>query len=76
MPQVINLRQDPFERFARESNMCFRWYAGKTWTFVPAQSFAAESVASLKEFPPRQKSGSFSVDQSLDQLQSKPGSGK
>jgi hypothetical protein len=32
MPQVINLRQDPFERFPRESNMYFRWYADKMWT--------------------------------------------
>jgi arylsulfatase len=75
MPQVINLRQDPFERFPRESNMYFRWYADKMWTFVPAQAFVGEFVQSLKEFPPSQKSGSFSVDQVLNQLQTMPGTG-
>ena len=30
MPQVINLRQDPFERFPSESAMYFRWWADKS----------------------------------------------
>ena len=37
MPYVVNLRQDPFERFMRESKMYFRWYADKMWTFVPCR---------------------------------------
>ena len=37
MPIVINLRQDPFERFYFESQMWFRWAADKLWMFVPAQ---------------------------------------
>jgi len=70
MPQVISLRQDPFERFLSESKMSFRWFADKLWTFVPAQQVVGMFLASFKEFPPSQKSGSFGVDQVLDQLQS------
>ncbi len=44
MPYVVNLRQDPFERFMRESKMYFRWYADKMWTFVPAQTVVGEFV--------------------------------
>jgi arylsulfatase len=70
MPYVINLRQDPFERFPSESSMYFRWYADKLWTFVPAQTIVAQFLQTFQEFPPSQKSGSFGVDQVLDQLQS------
>jgi arylsulfatase len=42
MPQVINLRQDPFERFPSESHMYFRWWADKLWTFVPAQTIVGQ----------------------------------
>jgi arylsulfatase A-like enzyme len=72
MPQVVNLREDPFERFPTESLMYFRWYADKLWTFVPAQQIVGEFIGSFKEFPPSQKSGSFSMDQVLESLQSPP----
>jgi arylsulfatase len=73
MPQVVNLRQDPFERFSSESQMYFGWGANKLWMFVPAQAIVGQFVATFEEFPPSQKSGSFSVDQVLDQLQTAPG---
>lgn len=70
MPYVINLRQDPFERFMRESKMYFRWFADKLWTFVPAQGVVGEFVASFEEFPPSQPSATFGPDQALDALSS------
>jgi arylsulfatase len=75
MPLVINLRQDPFERFSSESGMYFRWGGDKLWIFVPAQSVVGQFISTFKEFPPSQKSGSFSVDQVLEQLQATPGTG-
>jgi arylsulfatase A-like enzyme len=75
MPQVINFREDPFERFPAEAQMYFRWYADKMWTFVPAQAVVGQFIESLKEFPPILKSGSFSVDQVLEQLQTTPVAG-
>jgi len=73
MPQVINLRQDPFERFPKESHMYFRWWGDKLWTFVPAQVIVGQFLQTFREFPPSQKSGSFSVDHVLDQLTSPGG---
>jgi arylsulfatase A-like enzyme len=69
MPLVINLRLDPFERFSSESQMWLRWEADKLWMFVPAQTVVGMFVESFKEFPPSQKSGSFTVDQVLEALQ-------
>jgi arylsulfatase len=76
MPQVTNLRQDSFERFPSESQMYFRWAGDKLWSFVPAQAVVGQFIATFEEFPPSQKSGSFSVDQVLEQLQATPATGK
>ena len=76
MPQVVNLRQDPFERFATELQMYFRWWADKLWTFVPAQMIVGQFLQTFHAFPPSQKSGSFSVDQVLDQLLKPGGAGR
>ena len=68
MPYVINLRQDPYERFMRESKMYFRWWADKLWTFVPAQAVVGQFVQSFEEFPPSQLSATFGPDQALQKL--------
>ena len=69
MPIVVNLREDPFERFTFESGMYSRWAADKLWMCVPAQTVVGMFVQSFKEYPPSQKSGSFTVDQVLQALQ-------
>jgi arylsulfatase A-like enzyme len=77
MPVVINLRQDPFERYYGESQMYSRWGVDKLWLFVPAQTVVGQFLQSFKEYPPSQRSGSFSVDQVLEALQTgAAGSGK
>jgi len=35
---------------------------------VPAQAIVAQHIQSFQEFPPRQKPGSFSVDQAMEML--------
>jgi arylsulfatase len=68
-PVVVNLRQDPFERYYGESEMWDRWALDKLWAMVPAQMIVGMFVESFKEYPPSQKSGSFGVDQVLQALQ-------
>jgi arylsulfatase len=36
---------------------------------VPAQALVAEFLATFKEFPPRQKAASFSLDQVIEKMQ-------
>ena len=74
MPYVVNLRQDPYELFMRESKMYFRWYADKMWAFVPAQTIVGQFVATFEDFPPSQPSATFGPDQALNAL-STPGRG-
>jgi arylsulfatase len=77
MPLVVNLRQDPFERFPSESMNYMGWVGQKLWAFMPAQMIVGQFLQSFKEYPPSQKSGTFGVSQALEALQAgASGSGK
>jgi arylsulfatase len=41
-------------------------YTGHVDLLVPAQAFSSQWLESFKDFPPRQKPGSFSLDQVMD----------
>jgi arylsulfatase len=36
---------------------------------VPAQAYVAKFLETFKEYPPRQKPGSFSIDQVMENMQ-------
>ena len=40
------------------------------FVFAPAQAIVARELQTFKDFPPRQKPGSFSVGDALDKLMS------
>jgi Sulfatase len=67
IPLVVNLRQDPFE-VTPDSQMYARWYADKLWVLMPAQAIVGQFLMTFKEFPQRQKSASFNIQQILDQM--------
>jgi arylsulfatase len=68
VPKLFNLRTDPFERADITSNTYFDWMIDHIYLFVPAQQMVGQFLATFKEFPPRQKAASFTVDQVLAQL--------
>jgi hypothetical protein len=41
---------------------------------VPAQAIVGQQLATFQEFPPRQKPGSFSIDQAMEKLTTQKGS--
>jgi arylsulfatase len=68
VPKIFNLRTDPYERADITSNTYYDWLLDHVFILVPAQKGVGEFLATFKEFPPSQKSGSFSVDQVLEKL--------
>jgi len=74
LPLLFNLRRDPYERANITSNTYYDWYMDHVFLLVPAQAYVGKFLATLKEFPPRQKAASFSIDQVMEQLQEAPGS--
>jgi len=73
-PTMFNLRMDPYERAEITSNSYNEWLLRHSYMVVPAQALVGEFIATFKEFPPRQRPSSFSVDQIMEQLQ-KPSGG-
>jgi arylsulfatase A-like enzyme len=66
-PNIFNLRSDPFERASEDATIFYgKWMADRTFLLVPAQAIVGEFLKTFKEFPPRQKPASFSIDQALE----------
>jgi arylsulfatase len=72
LPRMFNLRSDPFERSQHESGDYVRWFIDHAFLLVPAQAIVAQHIASFREFPPRQRPGSFSVEQAMEKLRLPP----
>jgi arylsulfatase len=68
-PKIFCLRTDPFERADHHVGGYDLWFAERMFLFAPAQAFVAQHLQTYKDFPPRQKPGSFSLDQVLEKLQ-------
>ena len=69
-PKIFNLRTDPYERADVTSNTYFDWMLDRVFVFTPAQAYVAQMLQTLVEFPQRQKSASFNLEQVLEKLQS------
>jgi arylsulfatase A-like enzyme len=67
-PMICNLRMDPFERAEYESIGYDRWWVDHMFAFAPAAAMVGEWLQSFKEFPPRQKPGSFSLDRVMEEV--------
>ena len=67
-PKLFNLRTDPFERADITSNTYWDWVIDHVYLFLPAQKYVGEFLMTFKEYPPRQKAASFTIDQVLQKL--------
>ena len=59
MPKVFNLRMDPFERMDHEGSGYDQWMGKHMFLFAPVMAEVAKFKATFKDFPQRQKPGSF-----------------
>ena len=68
LPKLFTLRADPFERAAHEGLGYKQWRLDHTFLMGPAQAFVGKWLESFKEFPPRQKPGSFNLSDAMAKL--------
>jgi arylsulfatase len=68
LPKIFNLRTDPYEYADVTSNTYWDWIFDHAFILVPAQGIVAQFLATFKEFPPRQKAASFSIDDVVGKL--------
>ena len=72
-PKIFNLRSDPFERAEHEAGGYDKWFVEHAFVLVPAQAIVGGFLSTFQAFPPRQKPGSFSIDQAMDKLTEQKG---
>lgn len=70
-PKVFDLRSDPFERGDESDFYYALWAAERTFVLYPAQALVAQWLESFKDFPPRAKAASFTIDKVMEQLMPK-----
>lgn len=72
-PKLFNLRTDPYERADITSNTYWDWYLNHAFVMMPVQHYVAKFLSTFREYPPRQKAASFTIDQVMDKLQTPQG---
>jgi arylsulfatase len=70
LPKLFNLRSDPFERADHEGMGYGQWRIDRAFLIAPAGAYVAQWLQSFKEFPPRQKPGSFNLDRVMEAVTS------
>lgn len=74
-PMLTNLRMDPFE-LAHQIGMDYnRWFCEHMFMIAPAGAFVGRWLQSFREFPPRQKPGSFNLDHVMEAVTGTGGGG-
>jgi arylsulfatase A-like enzyme len=68
VPYIFNLRTDPFERASITSNTYYDWLFDHAFMLVPAQAVVSEFLTTFKDYPPRQKAGSFTISAALEKM--------
>jgi arylsulfatase A-like enzyme len=72
IPLIFNIRRDPYERAEVTSNTYYDWLIDRAYLLVPAQGYVGEFLQTFKEYPPRQKAATFSLDQVIEQMLNQP----
>ena len=75
VPKMFNLRRDPFERADVDSNTYWDWVFDHVFLMYEMQALVSQQIAAFVKFPPRQKPGSFNLDEVLRHLQEAGGAG-
>jgi len=68
VPKLFNLRTDPFERADTTSNTYYEWLIDHIPQVLASQAVVVPFLETFKEFPPRQKAASFTIDQALAKM--------
>jgi arylsulfatase len=68
-PIIVDLKADPFEyAFDGSTVYYYKWLMDRSFLILPAVSKVANYMATYKDFPPRQRAASFSIDQVMEKV--------
>jgi arylsulfatase len=69
VPKLFNLRTDPYERADVTSNTYFDWLLDNAYLVMTASFVVTQYLETFREFPPRQRAASFTIDQAVQKLE-------
>ena len=69
LPKLFNLRTDPYERADITSNTYYGWFVENPYLVLAGTGLVTEFLETFKEFPPRQKAASFTIDQAMEKME-------
>jgi arylsulfatase len=67
-PIMIDLKSDPYEYSPDGSANYEAWVIQRAYLMLPAVAKVGQYLQTYKEFPPRQRPASFSIDQMIEKL--------
>ena len=76
LPLMFNLRRDPYERAQITSNTYYDWMIDRAYLLVPAQAYVTRFIETFREFPPRAKAASFSLDRVMERIEAGAAGGR
>jgi len=76
LPLLFNLRRDPFEKSQHNSNTYHDWMIDRAYIMVPLQVVASQFLLTMKEFPPSQTPGDWSLETLEKQIKAMTAAGK
>jgi arylsulfatase len=68
LPYIFNLRQDPLEKAFEESGSYEKWWFENLFILYGCLAESQKFLMSFKDFPPRQRPDSFSIDKIAEKL--------
>jgi len=68
LPKIFNLRTDPYERADVTSNTYWDWWLHHVYVIYATQFIAGAFAKTFQEYPPRQKSATFTIHDALEKM--------
>src|SRR5262249_13107063 len=68
VPKLFDLHADPYERADITSNTYYDWFLSQPYIAFAANVIAEKFIETFKDFPPRQRAASFSIDQAVETM--------
>jgi arylsulfatase A-like enzyme len=76
LPLIFNLRRDPFEKAQHNSNTYHDWVIDRAYILGPMQVVASRFLLTLKDYPPSQTPGDWSLSTLEEQIKAMTMGGK
>jgi arylsulfatase len=76
LPKLFNLRTDPYERAETTSNTYWSWLFENAALVLAGTALVGQFLETFKEYPPRQKAASFTVDQAMEKMEAAVSGGR